>query len=150
MSRSERTEDAAPARGRVLFLCTGNSARSQIAESLVNHHLAEQWEARSAGSAPAGYVHPLAVEVLSEIGVSPSGLHSKSMEAFRGQSFDLVVTLCGDGEECPVWLGTGALVHMRFPDPAAAEGTRAQRLEAFRRIRDAIGREVLALVPRHR
>lgn len=146
MPASEPTGSTAPARGRVLFLCTGNSARSQIAESLVNHHLGEQWEAHSAGSTPAGYVHPLAVEALSEIGVSPSGLHSKSVDAFRGEHFDLVVTLCGDAEQCPVWLGGGALVHMSFPDPAAAEGTRAERLEAFRRIRDALAREVLALL----
>ncbi|MGH2453163.1 MAG: arsenate reductase ArsC [bacterium] len=146
MPTSERASGVAPARGRVLFLCTGNSARSQIAESLVMHHLGERWEAYSAGSAPAGYVHPLAVEVLSEVGVSPTGLHSKSVDAFRGQSFDLVVTLCGDAEQCPVWLGGGALVHMSFSDPAAVEGSRAERLEAFRRTRDAIAREVLALL----
>jgi arsenate reductase len=134
-------------RGRVLFLCTGNSARSQMAEWMTNHFLGEHWEAHSAGTAPSGYVHPLAVEALAEIGVGVSRLRSKSVEEFRGEAFDLVLTLCDEAaERCPLWLGGGALAHISFPDPAGAAGPRAERLEAFRRVRDAIRGEVLSLL----
>lgn len=133
---------------QVLFLCTGNSARSQIAEALVNHLRGEQWQAFSAGTRPAGYVHPYAIAVMKEIGVDISAARSKSLEEFRGAALDLVITVCDDAaEECPVWLGRGARVHLGFPDPAKGS------LEQFRAVRDAIRQKVLgcldAYVPSH-
>jgi len=131
-------------RARVLFLCTGNSCRSQMAEGLVNHFLNEEWEAYSAGTEPAGYVHPLAVQVMQEIGVDISGQRSKSVEEFREADFDLVVTVCDDAaENCPVWLGQGRKVHIGFPDPARATGTHAEQLALFRQVRDAIRQQIL-------
>jgi arsenate reductase len=131
-------------RKRILFLCTGNSARSQMAEWLVNHFLADRWEAHSAGTAPAGFVHPLAVRVVRELSVPITSLRSKPVEEFRAEKFDLVMTLCDEAAgACPAWHGGGPVVHLPFPDPAAASGTPTERLETFRRVRDAIQREVL-------
>ena len=121
----------------MLFLCNGNSCRSQMAEAIVNARY-PGWRAFSAGVQPAGYVHPLAIRALSEIGIDHHG-KSKSVDAFRGQDFDLVVTVCDEAEEqCPVWLGRGRKLHHSFPDPAKATGTEVQRLEAFRRVRDQL------------
>ncbi len=121
----------------VLFLCNGNSCRSQMAEAIVNaRHPA--WRAFSAGVQPAGYVHPLAIRVLSEIGIDHHG-ESKSADQFRGRQFDLVVTVCDEAnEQCPVWLGKGKKVHRSFPDPARAVGSEAERLAEFRRVRDEL------------
>jgi arsenate reductase len=133
----------------VLFLCTGNSCRSQIAEAIVNSERAGNWEAVSAGSRPAGFVHPLAIRVLSEIGVEVRGARSKPVSEFRGQPFDLVVTVCSSAaEECPVWLGQGRRVHREYPDPAKAEGDESQVLAAFRSARDAMLRDLPALLER--
>ena len=132
---------------RVLFLCTGNSARSQMAEALVNHLLAEEWEAVSAGTKPAEQVHPLAVRAMAELGLDISAQRPKSVDAFRGMSFDLVVTLCGDAaENCPLWLGGGRIVHIGFPDPAAATGTEEEQMAVFRQVRDAIREQVIAFL----
>ncbi len=129
---------------RVLFLCTGNSCRSQTAEGLVNHFLGEVWEAYSAGTQPSGYVHPLAIQAMFELGINISGHHSKSTDEFRDSHFDLVMTVCDDAaENCPVWLGEGRVVHIGFPDPAKATGTHAEQLEKFRQVRDAIRDQVL-------
>ena len=129
---------------RVLFLCTGNSCRSQMAEGLVNHFLDEQWEAYSAGTQPAGYVHPLAVQVMSDLEIDISGRRSKSVDEFRTMEFDQVITVCDDAaENCPVWLGSGRVTHISFPDPARAGGTEAARLAVFRQVRDDIGGRVL-------
>jgi arsenate reductase len=129
---------------RVLFLCTGNSARSQMAEGLVNHFLGAEWEAYSAGTHPAGYVHPLAVQVMLELGINISHHRSKPPDEFKDAHFDLVVTVCDDAaENCPLWLGPGQVVHIGFPDPAQATGSNAELLEVFRRVRDAIRRQVL-------
>jgi arsenate reductase len=129
---------------RVLFLCTGNSYRSQMAEGLVNHFLADQWEAFSAGTEPAGYVHPLAVQVMSEQEINISDHYSKTVEEFREVEFDQVITVCDDAaENCPVWLGSGRVTHISFPDPAKATGSEAERLAAFRQVRDNIGQRVL-------
>ncbi len=134
---------------RVLFLCTGNSARSQMAEGLVNHLLGDRWEAFSAGTHPAGYVHPLAVQAMAELGIDISGQRSKSVEEFRGQNFDVVITLCDSAaQECPVWLGPGRAIHMGFPDPAQADGVTEDRLDAFRRVRDGIREKVLGYLER--
>lgn len=137
---------------RVLFLCTGNSARSQMAEGLVKHFLGNEWEAYSAGTAPAGYVHPLAVKAMAELGIDISPQRSKSVNEFRTAEFDFVVTLCDNGvQACPLWLGSGRVKHIGFPDPAlrqgsgqaAATGSEDERLEVFRQVRDGIRQEVM-------
>ncbi len=130
---------------RVLFLCTGNSARSQMAEGLVNHLLGDRWEASSAGTQPAGYVHPLALEAMAELGIDISAQRSKSVEEFRDAEFDVVITVCDDAaRNCPVWLGKGKKVHLGFPDPAAGTGSDGERLEVFRRVRDGLRQAVTA------
>jgi arsenate reductase len=127
---------------KVLFLCTGNSCRSQIAEAIINARMREQWLAVSAGTKPAGYVHPLAVAVLREIGIEHIGT-SKMADEFRDWDFDLVVTVCdAAAEECPIWLGRGKRVHHSFPDPVEATGTKEEVLQAFREVRDAIAEEI--------
>ncbi|GIK41645.1 MAG: protein-tyrosine-phosphatase [Chloroflexota bacterium] len=129
---------------QVLFLCTGNSCRSQMAEGLVNYFLGDQWEAYSAGTKPAGYVHPLAIQVMAEFDIDISRNRSKSVDEFRYVSPDLVITVCDDAaEDCPVWLGQGQRVHLSFPDPAKVSGSEAERLAVFRQVRDDIRRRVL-------
>lgn len=131
---------------RVLFLCTGNSARSQMAEAIVNHDLGKTWQAFSAGTRPAGYVHPAAIQALSEIGIDHHGI-SKSSDIFRGQDFEMVITLCDDAaENCPVWLGKGKRTHIGFPDPAETTGTQEEVLNAFRRVRDQIRQRVISFL----
>ena len=134
---------------KVLFLCTGNSCRSQMAEAIVNARLGEQWEAVSAGTKPTGYVHPKAIQVLQEIGIHHQG-HSKLADAYRDLPLDLVVTVCDSAaEECPVWLGPGKRAHLSFDDPAKASGSEAQVLEAFRRVRDEIEQLIPVLLRQH-
>jgi arsenate reductase len=131
---------------KVLFLCTGNSCRSQLAEAIVNARLGNDWQAFSAGTKPAGYVHPLALLVLSEIGIQHSG-RSKLAEEYRSVDFDLVVTVCDSAaEECPLWLGNGKRIHHSFPDPAKAQGTQEEVLQVFRSVRDAIEGEIIPLL----
>jgi len=131
---------------KVLFLCTGNSCRSQIAEAIVNARLSNNWRAFSAGTEPSGYVHPKAIQVLDEIGIQHEG-QSKSTDQFRDTDFDLVVTVCDDAaENCPLWLGKEKRVHLGFPDPARAEGTDEEKLAAFRSVRDAIAQKVPELL----
>lgn len=126
---------------RVLFLCTGNSCRSQMAEAIVNARLGGSWQAVSAGTRPAGYVHPKALAALEEIGIRHAG-RSKHADEFRDQPFDLVVTVCDSAaEECPLWLGQGKKVHHGFPDPAVTDD-----MDDFRRVRDAIAEEIIALL----
>jgi arsenate reductase len=130
----------------VLFLCTGNSCRSQMAEALVNARLGDRWQAFSAGTRPTGEVHPLALQVLAELGIQHQG-QSKSTDGFRGQIFDLVVTVCDDAaEDCPVWLGQGNKVHLGFTDPAKASGTPEQILAEFRSVRDQIAGQIPKLL----
>lgn len=126
---------------QVLFLCTGNSCRSQMAEAIVNARLGERWDAVSAGTKPAGYVHPKALEALAEIGIFHNG-RSKLVDEFRDVDFDLVVTVCDSAaEECPIWLGKGKRVHHSFPDPA-----RTDDMNDFRTVRDDIEREIIRLL----
>ena len=133
-------------KARVLFLCTGNSCRSQMAEAIVNSVLGDRWEAFSAGSHPVGFVNPLAIKALSEIGIEHQG-RSKSIDEFHGLSFDLVVTLCDDAaDECPVWLGKGRRVHVPFSDPAKVTGDETEIMAAFREVRDGIIREITQLL----
>jgi arsenate reductase len=115
-----------------------------MAEGLVNHFLGEQWQAYSAGTEPTGYVHPLAVEVMSELEIDISAYRSKSVDEFRDIEFDLVVTVCDDAaENCPVWLGPGRVVHLGFPDPATAKGSKMEQLVVFQRVRDNMRESVL-------
>ena len=125
---------------KVLFLCTGNSCRSQMAEAIVNARMGEMWQAVSAGTKPAGYVHPKALTALSEIGIQHAG-RSKTADEFKGVDFDLVVTVCDSAaEECPIWLGKGRKVHHSFPDPALTDD-----MNDFRKVRDEIEKVMIEL-----
>lgn len=131
---------------KVLFLCTGNSARSQIAEAIVNARFRPEWEAVSAGTEPAGYVHPMALRALAEIGIEHQG-RSKNADEFRDAPFDLVVTVCDDAaQNCPLWLGQGRKVHLGLPDPAQVAGTEGEILGAFRAVRDRLVDEIPGLL----
>ncbi len=131
-------------RRKVLFLCTGNSCRSQMAEAIVNARLGDRWEAVSAGTRPTGSVHPKAVEALREIGIEHKG-RSKKADEFRDVPFDLVITVCDSAaEECPVWLGKGRKVHHGFPDPAQTDN-----MNDFRKVRDDIAREIIPLLVKY-
>lgn len=128
-----------PPTKRVLILCTGNSCRSQMAEGLWNKLGAGQWESHSAGSNPAGYVHPLAIEAMGEVGIDLTAARSKRADEFAGQAFDLVVTLCDHAKKtCPIFPGAKQTLHWPFDDPADATGTDEQRKVVFRRVRDEI------------
>ena len=127
---------------RILFLCTGNSCRSQMAEAWLRHLAGERFEALSAGSRPAGFVHPLAVRAMAEAGIDVSGQRSKSIDEFlppAGQPPDLVVSVCDRAAgECPAFPGTVERLHLPFDDPAQAPGDEDARLPVFRRVRDEI------------
>ncbi|MCX8063302.1 MAG: arsenate reductase ArsC [Anaerolineales bacterium] len=126
---------------KVLFLCTGNSCRSQMAEALVNAKLADEWQAFSAGTKPAGYVHPKALAVLAEIGIQHQG-RSKHVDELRNETFDVVITVCDSAaEECPLWLGPGKRIHHSFPDPAKSD-----QMADFRSVRNSIEKEILPLL----
>ena len=134
---------------KVLFLCTGNSCRSQLAEGIINARLGDTWEAVSAGTKPAGHVHPRALAALSEIGIQHEG-RSKLADEFKGVDFDLVVTVCDSAaEECPIWLGKGKRTHHSFPDPASAEGSDEEIMNVFRAVRDDIEKEMIKLLKEH-
>lgn len=121
---------------RVLFLCTGNSARSQMAEGLLRHLAGDRFEVFSAGTRPAG-LNPNAVEVMCEIGIDIAGSRSKSVDEFAGQQFDYVFTVCDNAKEsCPIFPGAGRRLHHSFEDPAAAP--RDQQAMIFRKVRDQI------------
>ncbi|RMF04495.1 MAG: arsenate reductase ArsC [Chloroflexi bacterium] len=129
---------------QVLILCTGNSCRSQMAEGLINHDLGDVWQAYSAGTRPSGYVHPLAVKAMAELGIDISGGRSKSTDEFKDAPLDVAITVCNDAaENCPVWLGQGQKVHIGFPDPADATGTQEEKMAVFRQVRDDIRVRVL-------
>jgi arsenate reductase len=129
---------------RVLFLCTGNSCRSHMAEGLTNYYLGDTWEAVSAGTEPSGYVHPLAIAALAERGIDISDHTSKTADQFGTTPLDLVITVCDDAaENCPLWLGQGNVVHISFPDPAKATGTDEEKMLVFRQVRDDIQEQVL-------
>ena len=131
---------------RVLFLCTGNSCRSQMAEAIVNARLGDRWHAVSAGTKPAGYVHPKALAALEEISIQHAGT-SKFADEFRNMDFDLVVTVCDSAaEECPVWIGKGKCTHQSFPDPAKTQGTDEEIMAVFRSVRDEIEKEIVPML----
>ena len=128
---------------RVLFICTHNSARSQMAEGLVNHDLAGKVQALSAGTDPSA-VHPMAVAVMRELGIDISRHRSKSLDEFGDEKFDFVITLCDHAADtCPVFFGGTKRLHMGFEDPAAAGGSEAERLFTFRKVRDQIREKVV-------
>jgi len=134
---------------KVLFLCTGNSCRSQIAEAMVNADLNHPWRALSAGTDPAGYVHPKAIEVLAEIGIQHRGF-SQHVDDFQHMDVDMVVTVCDSAAEtCPTWLGKGNVIHQSFNDPALVHGTEDEILAAFRQVRDQIAEKIPALLETH-
>lgn len=126
------------AKQRVLILCTGNSARSQMAEGLLRHDAGDRFEVYSAGTQPAP-VRPEAIAVLREIGIDISRPCSKHVGEFKRQHFDVVLTVCDHAKEsCPVFFGTATSVHYNFEDPSALSGGAEERLAAFRRVRDEI------------
>jgi arsenate reductase len=128
---------------KVLILCTGNSARSQMAEGLLRHDAGEQFEVASAGVAPT-QVRREAVEAMQEIGIDISGHRSKSVDEFTGQEFDYVITVCDNAnEQCPIFPGKTQRIHWSFEDPAAVAGEAEKRMAVFRKVRDQI-RERLA------
>lgn len=123
---------------RILFLCTHNSCRSQMAEGLTNHFLGESFQAFSAGT-EATQVNPLAIKVLAELGIDSSVLRSKTLDEFAGQTFDYVVTLCGDAnEKCPLFIGGVQRIHQGFNDPSQLMGREEDLLPEFRRVRNEI------------
>jgi arsenate reductase len=131
-------------RARVLFLCTHNSARSQMAEGLLRHLAGDRFEVMSAGT-EAAHVRPLAIRAMEEIGVDISGQESKTLERYLDEPIDYVITVCDDANEaCPFFPGAQNRLHWSFEDPSRAEGSDEERLEVFRRVRDGIKERVQA------
>ena len=125
----------------VLILCTGNSCRSHLAEGLLRAAAGDLLEVASAGSKPAGYVHPLSVEVMQELGIDISSHHSKHMDEFLSRNVETVITVCGNADQaCPMFPGQLNRHHWGFDDPAYATGSREEQLVVFRRVRDEIRR----------
>jgi arsenate reductase len=134
----EKERPMTPAPKTVLFLCTGNSCRSQMAEGIVNHDFAGYIEAFSAGTEPHG-LNPKAVEVMAEIGIDISSHESEHIDRYTGQNFDFVISLCDDAEEqCPVFFGGVERLHMPFDDPPRATGSQEDVMAVYRRVRDEI------------
>ena len=129
------------AKPTVLILCTGNSCRSHLAEGILRAAAGDLFEVQSAGSKPAGYVHPLAIQVMREIGTDISAHRSKSMAEFLSTPIETVITVCGNADQaCPIFPGQMNRHHWPFDDPAHATGTEAEKLAVFRRVRDEIRR----------
>ncbi len=125
-------------RARVLFLCTHNSARSQMAEGLLRHLAGDRYEVHSAGT-EATHVRPLAIRAMDEVGVDISGQESKTLECYVEEPFDHVVTVCDEANEsCPFFPGAASRLHWSFEDPSRAEGSEEERLAVFRKVRDEI------------
>ena len=134
---------------RVLILCTGNSARSQMAEGLLRHDAGERFDVESAGTKPSR-VRPEAIAAMRELGIDISGHRSKSVDDFSGQKFDYVLTVCDNAKEsCPIFPGPGVAIHRNFEDPAALQGSEEQRLAAFRCVRDQLREYLKGFPPRH-
>jgi arsenate reductase len=123
----------------VLVLCTGNSCRSHLAEGILRAALGDSFEVQSAGSKPAGYVHPLAIQVMKEIGIDISGHRSKHMDEFLNRPIETVITVCGNADQaCPLFPGQMNRYHWGFDDPAHAKGPDEEKVAVFRRVRDQI------------
>jgi arsenate reductase len=130
----------------VLILCTGNSARSQMAEGLLRFDAGDRFEVASAGTRPS-HVRPEAIAVMKEIGIDISGHRSKSVDEFAARDFDYVLTVCDDAREtCPIYPGHGNRLHQSFEDPAALEGSQEMKLAAFRKVRDQIRQYLRAVL----
>ncbi len=132
---------------RVLFLCTGNSARSQMAEAILRKYAGDRFEVHSAGLEPKG-VHPLTVRVLDEVGADTSLLTSKPLTTYMGKlHFGYLITVCSNADErCPIFPGMGARMHWPFEDPAAFQGSDAEKLARFREVRDQIDARIRAWI----
>lgn len=131
---------------KVLFLCTENACRSQMAEGLVNHDLAGQVRAFSAGVRPSR-VNPMAIQAMGEIGLDLSRQRSKSVDELAGERFDLVITVCDRAaQQCPMFPGDTEVMHLGFPDPARATGTEEEILTEFRRVRDDLRAHLIPLL----
>jgi len=131
----------------VLILCTGNSCRSHLAEGILRREAGDLFDVQSAGSNPAGYVHPLAIQVMKEIGIDISAHRSKHLNEFLSQPVETVITVCGNADQaCPVFPGQVNRHHWPFFDPAKAAGSEAEKLEVFRSVRDEIVRVFKAYV----
>ncbi|MEQ1840266.1 MAG: arsenate reductase ArsC, partial [Verrucomicrobiales bacterium] len=125
----------------ILILCTGNSCRSHLAEGILRAALDDRYLVASAGSKPAGYVHPLAIRVMEEIGIDISNHRSKHLDEFLDQELDTVITVCGNADQaCPIFPGRVNRHHCGFDDPALAVGSEEVQLVVFRRVRDEIRR----------
>ena len=132
---------------RVLFVCTGNSARSLMAEALVRQKGGADFEVHSAGTDPRG-VNPLTVRILAEAGIDASWAHSKSVTEYLGQHFDVVVTVCDEARQvCPVFPGVHQSLHWGYEDPAEAEGTDEERMAVFRRVFIQLGERINQFIP---
>jgi arsenate reductase len=124
---------------KVLFLCTGNSARSQIAEGWLRHRAGDHFEVSSAGTEPKVAIHPLAIRVMAEIGVDLAEQRPKSLNTFLNKTWDFVITVCDRAREsCPIFPHRAEQLHWSFPDPAAASGDEERQLRVFRQVRDEI------------
>ncbi|MBM4288996.1 MAG: arsenate reductase ArsC [Deltaproteobacteria bacterium] len=133
---------------KVLFLCTENACRSQMAEGLINHDLRGEVQAYSAGVRP-GRVNPRAIQVMAELGIDIGQQHSKSVDEVKDEQFDLAITLCDSAQkECPMFPGAARLVHLGFPDPAKATGTEEEISTAFRQVRDKLRLQLVAFLRR--
>ena len=133
-----------PSKQRILFLCTGNAARSQMAEGLTRAFHGEVVDVVSAGSRPAGGVHPLAIGALAEIGIDISSAQSKSADQFLNEPFDVVVTVCDSAaQDCPLWPGAKRIEHWPIEDPTWGEGSGAER---FAKTRDGLARRIEELI----
>jgi arsenate reductase len=131
---------------KVLFLCTENACRSQMAEGLINRDLAGRVTARSAGVRPSR-VNPRAIRVMAELGIDISHHRSKSVDDLAGETFDLVITVCDQArEQCPLFPGETEVMHLGFPDPARAAGTEEEILAVFRQVRDALRDQLVPLL----
>jgi arsenate reductase len=133
---------------RILFLCTGNAARSQMAEGLMRAYHGDAFDVFSAGSRPAGWVHPLAIRALAEIGIDASAQHSKSADLYLNEPFDVVVTVCDSAAaDCPLWPGAKRIEHWPIVDPSYGPDDPATRPERFAATRDELARRIEELVP---
>ena len=135
---------------RVLFLCTGNSCRSHMAEGLLRALGGDRFEVFSAGAKPAGYVHPLAIRAMQELNIDISRHTSKSLAVFDGQKFDTLITVCDNAREtCPAYPGAAQQLHWSFDDPAHAPGTEDEKMQTFRRVRDEIRQRIQQFLSNH-
>lgn len=133
-------------KAKVLFVCTENSSRSQMAEGFLRHLAGDRLEVFSAGAQPTG-LNPAAVEVMKEIGIDISDQRSKSVDEFAGQAFDYVITVCDNAKEsCPVFPAATKRIHWSLDDPAAVQGSELERLAAFRRVRDELRKNLQQFV----